>query len=210
MHPNYKLKLMQTYNANKLKELVKSKYSEIATRSDDDQNLSCCGPVGCCNPSDEFKTGSDSYINLMAESYDRLDGYQPDADLHLGCGILVEFAGLKPGQSVLDLGSGAGNNLFVARSIAGDAGRLTGLDFSEEMIQKAAEAYVGCVSGATQKIDYLEIVENAGFCDVTVQKEREVLIPNNWISQVVSVNDADEIAAAMLKVLSISLAGKKT
>ncbi|MEX0680314.1 MAG: arsenite methyltransferase [Balneolales bacterium] len=279
---------MQTDNANILKELVKSKYSDIAIRSDEQQDLSCCGPVGCCHPSDKLKTGSDSYFNLMSESYGRLEGYQPEADLQLGCGIPVAVAGLKAGQSVLDLGSGAGNDVFVARSIVGEAGQLTGLDFSEAMVQKArqnakkadfdnvifvlgdiedmpfddhlfdvvlsncvlnlvpdkiraftemyrvlrsgghfsisdivlegtipepvqnaAEAYVGCVSGATQKSDYLEMVRNAGFRDVTIQKEREIIIPDSWFDQVLNSNYTVSITSTALKVLSITLTGKK-
>jgi arsenite methyltransferase len=75
----------------------------------------------------------------MAESYTELDGYNPDADLRLGCGIPVEFAGLRPGLHVLDLGSGAGSDLFVARAVVGETGMLTGIDFSEEMCRKARE-----------------------------------------------------------------------
>jgi ubiquinone/menaquinone biosynthesis C-methylase UbiE len=64
-------------------------------------------------------------------------GYMEDADLGLGCGLPTEHAGIKEGDSVLDLGSGAGNDCFVARAIVGDNGKVTGLDFTEEMILKA-------------------------------------------------------------------------
>lgn len=102
-----------------LKSAVKEKYSEIARKNAD----------GCC--------GEGDYTDIMAESYDALEGYNPDADLKLGCGIPIEYAMLRSGQQVLDLGSGAGNDLFVARSIVGERGHLTGIDFSPEMNEKA-------------------------------------------------------------------------
>jgi ubiquinone/menaquinone biosynthesis C-methylase UbiE len=73
----------------------------------------------------------------MQDGYDHLDGYVVDADLGLGCGVPTEYAGIKKGDTVVDLGSGAGNDVFVARSIAGDEGKVIGIDFTEEMIHKA-------------------------------------------------------------------------
>jgi ubiquinone/menaquinone biosynthesis C-methylase UbiE len=73
----------------------------------------------------------------MSLDYSKLDGYVENADLQLGCGIPTNYAGIKPGNRVLDLGSGAGNDCFVARSIVGEKGFVTGLDFTDEMIHKA-------------------------------------------------------------------------
>jgi ubiquinone/menaquinone biosynthesis C-methylase UbiE len=111
-----------------IKEVVKEKYSEIAKRSILTQS-SCCGPdTSCC---------AEEEISIMGDEYAELRGYNPDADLRLGCGLPTEFAGIKVGHHVVDLGSGAGNDVFVARSIVGQHGKVTGIDFSEEMLKKA-------------------------------------------------------------------------
>ena len=73
----------------------------------------------------------------MQDEYDHLEGYVADADLGLGCGLPTEYAGIKKGDTVVDLGSGAGNDVFVARAIVGDEGKVIGLDMTEEMIEKA-------------------------------------------------------------------------
>jgi arsenite methyltransferase len=73
----------------------------------------------------------------LATSINNIKGHNPDADLGLGCGIPTEFAAIKAGDSVLDLGSGAGNDCFVARTIVGETGKVTGIDFTDEMIEKA-------------------------------------------------------------------------
>jgi len=112
-----------------IKAIVKEKYSRIAANSDEKEHSDCCGTSSCCGTTMDYTVFSDSYENQA--------GYHADADLGLGCGIPTEFAGLKPGDHVLDLGSGAGNDCFVARAIVGETGHVTGLDFSEEMISKA-------------------------------------------------------------------------
>jgi len=111
-----------------IKKLVKEKYSAIAQQSFTLAPTSCCGTPGCCGEL-EFSMIGDEYRNIK--------GYNPDADLGLGCGIPTQFANLKSGESVLDLGSGAGNDCFVARSIVGTSGHVTGIDFTEAMIEKA-------------------------------------------------------------------------
>ncbi|MBE0661200.1 MAG: arsenite methyltransferase, partial [Bacteroidales bacterium] len=107
-----------------IKEVVKEKYSHIARHSDKNPE-SCCGG-GCA---DDFTTFSDSY--------EHLEGYEPDADLGLGCGIPTQHSDIKPGDTVVDLGSGAGNDCFVARALVGENGRVIGLDFSDDMLAKA-------------------------------------------------------------------------
>ena len=74
---------------------------------------------------------------MINDDYSKLDGYVAEADLNLGCGLPTEFAGIKKGDTVIDLGSGAGNDVFIARSIVGDEGKVIGLDFTEEMLAKA-------------------------------------------------------------------------
>jgi ubiquinone/menaquinone biosynthesis C-methylase UbiE len=111
-----------------IKEMVKDRYSRIAQKSNSSQST-CCGPdTSCC---------SEEEISIMGDEYAELQGYNPDADLKLGCGIPTQFAGIKSGDHVVDLGSGAGNDVFVARSIVGQRGKVTGIDFSEEMLKKA-------------------------------------------------------------------------
>src|SRR4030066_2503661 len=108
--------------------MVKEKYGEIAK-----QSASCCGPTSCCGTADNNFTG----FTIMQDDYNHLNGYVADADLGLGCGIPTEHAGIKKGDTVLDLGSGAGNDVFVARAVVGDEGKVIGLDMTEEMIEKA-------------------------------------------------------------------------
>lgn len=112
--------------SNSMKEVVKDRYGKIAR--DSDRATLCCCPGGCCS-SDGFSDFSDDYQHL--------GGYNPDADLGLGCGLPTEFAGIAEGDAVLDLGSGAGNDCFVARSLVGEAGSVTGLDFTDEMLALA-------------------------------------------------------------------------
>ena len=74
---------------------------------------------------------------VFSENYENKEGYNPDADMNLGCGIPTDYAGIKAGDHVLDLGSGAGNDCFVARAIVGETGKVTGLDMTEPMIVKS-------------------------------------------------------------------------
>ncbi len=262
-----------------LKQTVKEKYTEIAQQSRQQNLTSCCGATGCCG---------DEVYNIMADDYSQLEGYNPDADLGLGCGLPTEFAQIKPGDTVIDLGSGAGNDAFIARRITGETGRVIGIDFTEAMIARArenteklnynnvefrlgdidnmpvtaniadvivsncvlnlvpnkhkvfseiyrtlkpgahfsisdivlegelpakwkevAELYAGCVSGAIQKNEYLGIIKEAGFTNITLQKEKEIIIPQEILEQYLS---AEEIAAyknGSTKITSITVYGEK-
>ncbi len=113
-----------------IKQIVKDKYGLIANQTKEQNAASCCGATSCKSVDD---------YSVFSESYDKLQGYNPDADLGLGCGLPTEFAGIKEGQSVLDLGSGAGNDCFVARALVGESGYVAGIDFTEAMIAKARE-----------------------------------------------------------------------
>src|ERR1700744_1426530 len=104
---------------NELKELVRQKYSQIALQDKAINQSSCCGAGGC----------SDEVYNIMSDDYSELKGYEADADLGLGCGLPTQFAKIKKGDVVIDLGSGAGNDCFVARAETGETGKVIGIDF---------------------------------------------------------------------------------
>ena len=108
-------------NDQKVKEMVKEKYAGLAVKSQ-----SCCG-------------GSSKIVGytIMQDEYGNQKGYVPEADLKLGCGMPTEYAGIKEGDTVVDLGSGAGNDVFVARALVGEKGNVIGIDFTPEMIAKA-------------------------------------------------------------------------
>ena len=112
-----------------VKALVKQKYSEIALQDKETNQSSCCGSGGC----------STEVYNIMADDYNVLQGYNPDADLGLGCGLPTQFAKIKQGDVVIDLGSGAGNDAFIARHEAGETGKVIGIDFTPQMIERARQ-----------------------------------------------------------------------
>jgi len=263
-----------------MKALVKEKYGAIANQPLLQNASSCCGATACC--------GSDNVYNIMADDYSQLEGYNPDADLGLGCGLPTFFAKIKEGDTVVDLGSGAGNDCFIARSIAGEKGKVIGIDFTEQMIAKArvnaeklgynnvefrqgdiedmpvtsnkadvivsncvlnlvpnkhkvmseiyrvlkpgghfsisdivlqghlsdkwketAELYAGCISGAIQKEEYLDIINEAGFTNITVQKEKEILIPDEILAAHLSTEEIDLYKKSNVKVLSTTVYADK-
>jgi arsenite methyltransferase len=234
-----------------IKQSVKEKYAKI---SEQNGETGCCGPTGCCS------TDSSVDYTIFSDDYSNLDGYNPDADLNLGCGLPTEFAKMKPGDTVVDLGSGAGNDAFVARQVVGESGKVIGLDMTEAMIQRAtlnaiklnymnvdfvlgdieempledeiadvvvsncvlnlvpdkarafsetyrilkpgghfsisdivvagnlpdaikedAEMYAGCVAGAIDKDEYLKIVKETGFENITIQKQKEIQLPDELL-----------------------------
>lgn len=110
-----------------LKELVKRRYNEVALLSTAEASKCCCNPAA---PSKKVFT-------IMSEDYSKLKGYEPDADLGVGCGLPTQYAGIKRGDTVVDLGSGAGNDCFIAREEVGETGRVIGIDFASNMLAKA-------------------------------------------------------------------------
>lgn len=112
---------------DQIKASVMHAYSEIALQDKTANLSSCCGSGGC----------STDLVNIMSEAYTTLDGYNADADLGLGCGLPTQFANIKKGDTVIDLGSGAGNDCFVALAETGDTGKVIGIDFTPAMIAKA-------------------------------------------------------------------------
>src|ERR1700755_1841613 len=113
--------------SDQIKDMVREKYSTIALQDKETNESSCCGS-GCC---------STEVYNIMSDDYSTLAGYNPDADLGLGCGLPTQFAQIKQGDTVIDLGSGAGNDCFIARAETGETGKVIGIDFTPEMIGRA-------------------------------------------------------------------------
>lgn len=265
--------------STEIKNLVRKKYAEIANQHKEQNLSSCCGATGSC--------GDDVY-NIMADDYSKLEGYNPDADLGLGCGLPTEFAKIKNGDIVIDLGSGAGNDAFVARKLTGEKGKVIGIDFTEQMIVKAranaeklgfnnvqfrqgdiedmpivgnqadviisncvlnlvpnkhkvfseifrvlrpgghfsisdivlegelpakwkevAELYAGCVSGAIQKKEYLGIIEEAGFKNITLQKDKTINIPDDILSTYFNEEEIAEYKNSNTRITSITVYAEK-
>ena len=261
-----------------VKEIVRQKYSEIVLQDKTQNASSCCGS-GCCSTTDAA---------IMADDYSKLEGYNPDADLGLGCGLPTQFAKIKKGDVVIDLGSGAGNDAFIARHETGVTGKVIGIDFTPAMIQRArqnaetlgynnvefregdienmpvagdfadvivsncvlnlapnkagvireiyrvlkpgahfsisdivlegelpaeikeaAEMYAGCVSGAIQKKDYLDLIEKTGFSNITVQKDKPIIVPDNILSQYLSKEKLDAFKKSGTGIRSVTVYAEK-
>lgn len=114
--------------AGEIKKLVRDGYAKALS-----QNVSCCSTSSCCCGTDQAKKiskkvgYSDSEINAVPEG----------ANLGFGCGNPVALASLKEGDIVLDLGSGAGFDAFLAAQRVGKTGRVIGVDMTQEMLEKA-------------------------------------------------------------------------
>jgi arsenite methyltransferase len=153
-----------------IKEMVKQKYSEIALQDKEINASSCCGSGGC----------SSEVYNIMSEEYTDLNGYNPDADLGLGCGLPTQFAKIKTGDVVIDLGSGAGNDCFIARAETGETGKVIGIDFTDAMINKArinAEK-LGFHNVEFRQGDIEKMPVTANVADVVVSNCVLNLVPN--------------------------------
>jgi SAM-dependent methyltransferase len=159
---------MQT--EEQLKELVKQKYGEIALQDKAENAASCCGAGGC----------STDVYNIMTDDYAGLKGYQPDADLGLGCGLPTQFAQIKKGDVVIDLGSGAGNDAFIARAETGDTGKVIGIDFTPAMIAKARSnaEKLGFQNVEFRQGDIEQMPVNENTADVIVSNCVLNLVPN--------------------------------
>ena len=264
--------------SEELKKIVSEKYTEIAKQTKQENEASCCGVGDCCTVD----------YAVFAEDYNQLEGYQPDANLGLGCGIPTEFAQIKKGDTVLDLGSGAGNDCFVSRELVGESGKVIGVDMTDAMIDKArenseklgfnnvefrkgdieelpvggnrvdvvisncvlnlvpdkakaftemsrvlkpgghfsvsdvvlkgelpqklkddAEMYAGCVSGAIQLQEYMEIINDSGFVDVAIQKEKMVVLPEEIASKYLNELEMNDYKAGEFGVFSVTVYGQK-
>lgn len=157
-------------NQEQIKEMVKQKYSEIALQEKSANASSCCGAGGC----------STEVYNIMTDDYTGLNGYNADADLGLGCGLPTAYAGIKKGDTVIDLGSGAGNDCFIARAETGDTGRVIGIDFTPAMIEKARENSdkLGYNNVEFRQGDIERMPVTANIADVIVSNCVLNLVPN--------------------------------
>lgn len=171
---------MQT--AEEVKALVKEKYGEIADQSREQNAASCCGAGGC----------STVEYEVFCEDYSKLQGYNPDADLGLGCGVPTEFAQIREGNTVIDLGSGAGNDAFVARAIVGGSGRVIGIDMTEAMIAKAKE------NNAKLGFDNVEF-RHGDIEDIPVSSNRADVVISNCVLNLVP--DKPKAFAEIFRVL---------
>jgi arsenite methyltransferase len=265
---------------DQIKEVVRQKYSEIALQDKQTNESSCCGATSVCCGTNES--------SIMADDYSKLEGYNADADLGLGCGLPTQFAKIKRGDVVIDLGSGAGNDAFIARHEVGETGKVIGIDFTPAMIERArknaevrgfnnvefrqgdidempvtsnkanvivsncvlnlvpnkhkvfsevyrvlkpgghfsisdivlegelpekwrqvAELYAGCVSGAIQKKEYLGIIEEAGFANIQLQKEKNITIPDDILSNYLSEDEIREYKKSNINIQSITVYADK-
>jgi SAM-dependent methyltransferase len=112
---------------NEIKKTVQERFHHELTYKDDYMEEGCGCGSGC---------GCSSYADT-AENYTELEGYHPHADLGLGCGLPTEFIDIREGDTVVDLGCGAGNDCFVARERTGLTGKVIGVDITESMIERA-------------------------------------------------------------------------
>lgn len=261
-----------------LKEIVRKKYSEIALQDKETNMSSCCGAGDC----------STEVYNIMSDDYTTLEGYNADADLGLGCGLPTQFARIKKGDVVVDLGSGAGNDCFIARHETGETGKVIGIDFTPAMVDKAranaevrgfnnvefrqgdiehmpisanvadvivsncvlnlvpnknavfreiyrvlkagghfsisdvvlvgalpeglrkdAEMYAGCVAGAIQKQVYMELINANGFENITIQKEKAIVIPDDILKNYLSPDEINSFKTGDTGIFSITVFAQK-
>jgi len=157
-------------NPDKIKQMVKQKYSGIALQDKSSNQSSCCGAGGC----------STEVYNIMTDDYSGLGGYNPEADLGLGCGLPTSFANIQKGYTVIDLGSGAGNDCFIARNEAGPDGRVIGIDFTPAMVEKAREnaRKLGFDNVEFREGDIENIPVSSGMADVVVSNCVLNLVPD--------------------------------
>lgn len=266
-------------DAKELKEIVKKKYGEIARKK---SGGDCCGSSGCCS------SGTPDYT-AIGDNYEDINGYVAEADLGLGCGLPTEHADIKPGDTVVDLGSGAGNDVFVARSMVGDSGRVIGIDMTPEMIEqaninkdrlgfenveffhseiedlplekdsadvvvsncvlnlvpdkdrafseiyrilkpgghfcvsdivlkgmlpeelkKSVEVYVGCVAGALQMDDYLNVIKRAGFSGIEIKTSKTIRLDDDIFADFITRKEMDVYKKSQLEIISITVVGTKS
>jgi SAM-dependent methyltransferase len=157
-------------DAAALKDTVREKYGQAALRaSDGEASASCCGSSGCCGATTE------SWDPITANLYDEGEtaGIPAKALLaSLGCGNPTALAELRPGETVLDLGSGGGIDVLLSARRVGPTGKVYGLDMTDEMLALAEENRQK--AGATNVTFLRGEIENIPLPDASV----DVIISN--------------------------------
>ena len=123
-------------DARTQRKVVRERYARIATEGSDVER-SCCSSDSSCGSPDEESTSSDETARQLGYSDGDLESVDGNANLGLGCGNPQAIASLNSGESVLDLGSGAGFDCFLAAQEVGASGRVIGVDMTPEMVEKA-------------------------------------------------------------------------
>ena len=261
-------------NEKEIKEMVKQKYNELALQGKENESTCCCKQK--------------RVYTIMSDSYQNITGYTPDADMGLGCGLPTQYAKIKKGDTVIDLGSGAGNDCFVARAETGETGKVIGVDFSPAMVEKAkanaksngfdnvdflqgdienmpiaantadvvvsncvlnlvpnkaavfseifrvlkpgghfsisdivltgdlpakiksaAEMYAGCVASAINKAEYMGYIGKAGFSNITIQKEKPIVVPDNILNQYLNEDEIAYYKSSPTVIFSITVYAEK-
>jgi len=277
--------------SERLKALVREKYGRIA--EDAPGPGGCCRPTApgsCCSPEANPSAATDYSGDIagVKDAYGKLEGHLAEADLGLGCGLPTEHAGLAPGQTVVDLGSGAGIDAFIAREAVGETGRVIGVDMTPEMIararanaerrgfrnvefrmgdieslpvddaaadvvvsncvlnlvpdkrrafaeifrilkpggrfcvsdivlegglpaglREAAELYVGCIAGAIEAAEYLDIIRKAGFAAVEVKSSKRIDIPDEALLGHIGTAGLAAYRSSGAAVLSVTVVGTR-
>src|SRR5215470_12631902 len=158
-----------------IKEMVRARYGGIAAKASE---ASCCAPASsaCCGP----ETASYDKARRMGYSEAELAAVPEGANLGLGCGNTQVIASMQPGEVVVDLGSGAGFDCFLAARQVGDAGRVIGVDMTHEMLKKArdnaARIGAGNVEFRLGELEHLPIADNTA--DVVISNCVINLVPD--------------------------------
>ena len=124
---------MINVDKEKIKEHVKKRYSEMAKAECSSCSSGCCSSSSCCSSPPKYVAWKVGY------SPDDLESVPEDSVLGLGCGNPVALASLKEGETVLDLGSGGGIDVFLAAKKVGPTGKVIGVDMTEAMVKKAKD-----------------------------------------------------------------------
>lgn len=121
---------------DEIKRLVRQGYSSIAR-----SGTSCCGPASaCCG---DPRQANDAVAKVIGYSDEDIAAVPPGANMGLGCGNPLAHAALQPGETVLDLGSGAGFDCFLAAARVGPAGHVIGVDMTPDMLERARRNAAG-------------------------------------------------------------------
>src|SRR5210317_1906530 len=167
---------METIDKEKIKESVRESYAKVAKAGG--VSIGTIAAASCCSPSDnsaETNTSAsccggptatpEQLSAVMGYSKEDIAGVIEGANMGLGCGNPVALASLKPGETVVDLGSGGGFDCFLAAKQVGETGQVVGVDMTPEMISKARKnadkAGTNNVEFRLGEIEHLPVADNS-------------------------------------------------